>query len=77
MIKALALAFTIAAVPVVMAAPPAKAYDPCVRATEAYQRAVAARDAARTCSAGVCFTPMWAASKVYETRVRMNDACRG
>ena len=75
MIKILALSAAIAAVPVVMA-PPATAYDPCERATQQFERAVATRDAARTCRGYVCTTPLWAAEAVAAARSRMHRACR-
>jgi len=78
MIKVAILALGILAVPAVMVAPPAKAYDPCERATRAYEQAVRDRNDARECRPGpprVCTTPIWAAEAVYDARVRMARAC--
>ncbi|CAL1692839.1 hypothetical protein MMB232_03022 [Brevundimonas subvibrioides] len=83
MIRVLALAAAMTAIPVVMTAPvvsaaPAFAYDPCVRATQDYRRALAAYEAAQTCTRNriVCNSPQAEARRLNAARERMEDACR-
>ena len=83
MIRVLSLAAVMAAIPVVMTAPvasatPTFAYDPCLRATQDYRRALAAYEAAQTCTRNrfVCNVPQAEARRLNDARERMEDACR-
>ena len=77
MIRMLTLAVAIA-VPIVSAAPQAIAYDPCVRATRDYQRALAEYEDAQRCTRNrfVCNVPQAEARRLNDARARMRDACR-
>ena len=81
MIRVLALAAIVSAVPIVAAAPVANAYDPCERATQAYERALDNYENAQTCYGGhgqprVCNVPQAEARRLNQARDRMEDACR-
>ena len=82
MLKIVMLGMAIA-VPVIMSAPPAMAYDPCERATNAYRQAVAERDAyceANRVNRYFCRTPGTRGQRLYQrvvnAREAMADACR-
>lgn len=75
MIKVLALAAAIAAVPVVMPTP-VTAYDPCQRATQAYHRAVAERNAyceANRVNRYLCLTPGSRGQQLYQRMINARD----
>ena len=83
MLKIFVLGMAIAAVPVIMPAPAAVAYDPCQRATNAYRQAVAERDAyceANRVNRYLCLTPGTRGQRLYQRMVNareaMADACR-
>lgn len=61
--------------------PTAAAYDPCVRATRDYQRALAAYENAQNCTGGAgqpraCDVPQAEARRLNDSRQRMRIACR-
>ncbi|WP_428151912.1 hypothetical protein [Brevundimonas sp.] len=80
MIKVLALAAAMAVSPLLGAAPTvAVSYDPCERATQDYERAQAAYQAAQQCSRTLpraCNVPQAEARRLNEARQRMREACR-
>ena len=81
MIRALVLTAGIASA-LIVDVPTAAAYDPCVRATRDYQRALAAYENAQSCFGGsggqprVCDVPQAEARRLNDARQRMRIACR-